>query len=49
MKCSKEEEQPVEAGGREMMGDCRLDRLPREGRYNGGKSLRGHIGGSAHP
>lgn len=37
---SKEEEQPAEASGREMVGDCRLDRLPREGRHNGGKLLR---------
>lgn len=44
LKCSKEEEQPTEAGGREMVGDCRLDLLPRERRHNGGKSLRGCAG-----
>lgn len=43
---SIEEEQPVEAGGREMMGDCRLDQLPREGRHDGGKLLRGCAAGS---
>lgn len=46
---SKEEEQPAEASGREMVGDCRLERLPREGRHNGGKLLRGCAGGSTRP
>ena len=49
MKRSKEEEQPAGASGREMVGDRRLDGLPREGRHNGGKLLRGHARGSAHP
>lgn len=49
VKCSKEEEQPAEAGGREVVGDRRLAKRPREERHNGGKSLRGHTGGSARP
>lgn len=49
VKRSKEEEQPAEAGGREMVGDRRLAKRPREERHNGGKSLRGHAGGSARP
>lgn len=49
VKRSKEEEQPAEDGGREMVGDRRLDGLPREGRHNGGKLLRGRAGGSARP
>lgn len=49
VKLSKEEEQPAEDGGREMVGDRRLDGLPREGRHNGGKLLRGCAGGSARP
>lgn len=49
MKHSEEEEQPATTGGREMVGDCRLDGLPREGRHNGGKLLHGCTGGSACP
>lgn len=49
MKRSKEEEQPAEASGREVVEDRRLAKRPREERHNGGKSLRGHAGGRARP
>ena len=49
VKRSEEEEQPAETGGREMVGDRRLDGQPREGRHNGGKWLRGRTAGSTRP